>query len=82
MVPAAPVTRREAGSGTAGGVLLPFPPPGNVPPDREEIPPMKQTTKFTLIALACLVFLAGCNTIAGAGKDIQKAGEKIEGAAK
>ena len=43
---------------------------------------MKQTTKFTLIALACLHFLAGCNTIAGAGKDIQKAGEKIEGAVK
>ena len=80
-MPAAPVSRREAGSGAVGGVLLPFPPPGNVPPDREEIP-MKQTTKFTLIALACLVFLAGCNTIAGAGKDIQKAGEKIEGAVK
>lgn len=43
---------------------------------------MKQTSKLTLIALACLVFLAGCNTIAGAGKDIQKAGEKIEDVAK
>ena len=43
---------------------------------------MKQTTKFTLIALACLLFLAGCNTIAGAGKDNHKAGEKIEGAGK
>ena len=38
--------------------------------------------KMALLTLACLAFLAGCNTIAGAGKDIQKAGEKIEGAAK
>ena len=36
---------------------------------------MKQM-KMALVALACLAFLAGCNTIAGAGKDIQKAGEK------
>ena len=42
---------------------------------------MKQM-KMALLARACLAFLAGCNTIAGAGKDIQKAGEKIEGAAK
>ncbi len=42
---------------------------------------MKQM-KMALVALACLTFLAGCNTIAGAGKDIQKAGEKIEGAVK
>ena len=42
---------------------------------------MKQM-KMDLVALACLAFLAGCNTIAGAGKDIQKAGEKIEGAVK
>ena len=37
---------------------------------------------LALLALACLALLAGCNTMAGAGKDIQKAGEKIEGAAK
>ena len=42
---------------------------------------MKQM-KMALLALACLALLAGCNTMAGAGKDIQKAGEKIEGAAK
>ena len=42
---------------------------------------MKQM-KMALVAMACLAFLAGCNTIAGAGKDIQKAGEKIEGAVK
>ena len=44
---------------------------------------MKRTT-ITLLLLAFLssVLLAGCNTIEGAGKDIKKAGEKIEGAAK
>ncbi len=42
---------------------------------------MKQTMKLVLAALACMAFLAGCNTIAGAGKDIKKAGEKLEGAA-
>ncbi|WP_413894678.1 entericidin A/B family lipoprotein [Pantoea ananatis] len=26
--------------------------------------------------------LAGCNTVAGAGKDVQKAGEKVQDAAK
>ena len=35
---------------------------------------------------ACLVLygvvLAGCNTMAGVGKDIQRAGETIQGAAK
>jgi entericidin A len=35
-----------------------------------------------IISLALLVLLAGCNTVAGMGKDIQKAGDTIEGAAK
>lgn len=43
---------------------------------------MKQTLKFAALALACMAFLAACNTVAGAGKDIKKVGEKIEGAAK
>jgi len=34
------------------------------------------------LILASLYVLAGCNTIAGAGQDIQKGGEKIEDAAK
>ena len=34
------------------------------------------------VLVASLVVLAGCNTMEGAGKDIQKAGEKLEGAAK
>jgi predicted small secreted protein len=37
----------------------------------------------TLIATAAALFvLAGCNTIEGMGKDIGKAGDKIEEAAK
>ncbi len=37
---------------------------------------------FTLTIVAgCLLSIAGCNTIEGMGKDIQKAGEKIEDAA-
>jgi predicted small secreted protein len=35
---------------------------------------------FALLAVTYL--LAGCNTIEGMGKDIQKGGEKIEEAAK
>ena len=33
-------------------------------------------------ALAASFLLAACNTIAGAGKDVQKAGEKVEDAAR
>ena len=36
---------------------------------------------MTLI-LAALALLAGCNTFEGVGKDIQKAGEKIEDASR
>jgi len=36
----------------------------------------------TLMALALLaLFTAGCNTMAGAGRDIERGGEKIEDAA-
>ena len=34
-----------------------------------------------LAALLIAFFAAGCNTIAGAGKDIERGGEKLEGAA-
>ena len=38
---------------------------------------------ITLVALMGLsAFVAGCNTIEGMGKDIGKAGDKIEDAAK
>ena len=39
-------------------------------------------TLVTLFAASFLLALAGCNTVKGMGQDIQKAGEKIEGAAK
>jgi predicted small secreted protein len=35
-----------------------------------------------IAAVAAAMLLAGCNTMAGMGKDIQKAGETIEGAAR
>ena len=38
--------------------------------------------KSLITVLAALWLLAGCNTIAGMGKDISKAGDKIEEAAK
>lgn len=38
--------------------------------------------KKLLIVLATLGLLAACNTVEGVGKDIQKAGDAIEGAAK
>lgn len=43
-----------------------------------------KTMKLTLIAsglAAILLILAACNTVQGAGRDIQSAGEAIEGAA-
>jgi predicted small secreted protein len=36
----------------------------------------------SLALLAVFALLAGCNTVAGVGKDLQKAGDAIEGAAK
>ena len=37
--------------------------------------------KTTLVAIACALFLAGCNTVEGLGRDIKKGGEAIEKAA-
>jgi predicted small secreted protein len=42
---------------------------------------MKRTILSLLLVLFAAATLGGCNTVAGAGKDVQKAGEKIEGAA-
>ena len=39
-------------------------------------------TVATLLALSFALALAGCNTMRGAGEDIQKAGSAIENAAK
>ncbi|QFB40568.1 entericidin A/B family lipoprotein [Bordetella pertussis] len=33
------------------------------------------------VLLAMAALFAGCNTVAGAGKDIERGGEKIQGAA-
>jgi entericidin A len=35
---------------------------------------------FTM--LICILFFTGCNTVQGFGKDVKKAGEAVEGAAK
>jgi entericidin B len=37
--------------------------------------------KTLVIALACALALAGCNTVEGLGRDIKKGGEAIEKAA-
>lgn len=42
---------------------------------------MKRNLFLMLIVLTASVALMGCNTMQGAGKDIQRAGEKIEDAA-
>ena len=36
-------------------------------------------TLFAIVLLAA--FTTGCNTMAGAGKDVERGGEKIQGAA-
>jgi predicted small secreted protein len=41
-----------------------------------------QDMKKLFACLAVLALLAGCNTIAGMGKDISNAGDSIENAAK
>ena len=38
--------------------------------------------KLLCASVSVLAVLAGCNTVAGAGKDVQKVGEKVEEAAK
>ncbi|MFA5591674.1 MAG: entericidin A/B family lipoprotein [Lysobacteraceae bacterium] len=35
-----------------------------------------------MLAVCAGITLSACNTVAGAGKDIEKAGESIQGAAK
>lgn len=43
---------------------------------------MKRTVALMMLWLFSIAVLSGCNTVAGAGKDVQKAGEKVEDAAK
>lgn len=40
--------------------------------------PMKRLTALLLLSCFSLGTLTACNTVAGAGKDVQKAGEKVE----
>ena len=39
---------------------------------------MKRLLALALASIFSLGMLSGCNTMAGAGKDVQKAGEKVE----
>lgn len=39
---------------------------------------MKRLMALLLLALFSMGILSACNTMAGAGKDVQKAGEKVE----
>ena len=39
---------------------------------------MKRLVALMMLSLFSVAVLAGCNTVAGAGKDVQKAGEKVE----
>ena len=39
---------------------------------------MKRMIAVVMLAMFSTVMLSACNTMAGAGKDVQKAGEKIE----
>ncbi|MYM38304.1 entericidin A/B family lipoprotein [Duganella qianjiadongensis] len=41
---------------------------------------MKKLIALTILAMTTL-FLTGCNTVAGIGKDVQKAGQAVQGAA-
>ena len=40
---------------------------------------MKRIAIASLLAILTLGLLTACNTVKGFGKDVQKAGEKIEG---
>ena len=39
---------------------------------------MKRAMMLLLAAMFSMAVLSGCNTVAGAGKDVQKVGEKVE----
>ncbi len=39
---------------------------------------MKRVILLMMLAMFSAAVMSGCNTVAGAGKDIQKAGDKIE----
>ena len=43
---------------------------------------MKRAIALLVLSMLSVGMLAGCNTFAGAGKDVQGAGEKVEDAAR
>ena len=43
---------------------------------------MKRVIALMLLSMVSLAMLSGCNTVARAGKDVQKAGESEEDATK
>ncbi|MDG2523790.1 entericidin A/B family lipoprotein [Stenotrophomonas sp. HITSZ_GD] len=43
---------------------------------------MKKVMTLLVLGMFSMAVLSGCNTVAGAGKDVQKAGEKVQDAAK
>jgi predicted small secreted protein len=42
---------------------------------------MKRLSSLLLLALFSVGFLSACNTMKGAGKDVEKVGEKVQEAA-
>jgi predicted small secreted protein len=48
----------------------------------EPVTGMRTKRCSTLLILALALALAGCNTVKGMGKDLQRAGQKIEDATK
>ena len=43
---------------------------------------MKRAIALLVLSMLSVGMLAGCNTVAGAGKDVHGAGEKVEDAAR
>lgn len=39
---------------------------------------MKRVLMLAVLGMFSVAVLSGCNTVAGAGKDMQKAGQKVE----
>ncbi|MFT4257188.1 MAG: entericidin A/B family lipoprotein [Pseudoxanthomonas sp.] len=42
---------------------------------------MKRAISCAVLMMFVAMLVAGCNTVAGVGKDVQKAGEKVEDSA-
>ncbi|MBJ6978881.1 MULTISPECIES: entericidin A/B family lipoprotein [unclassified Luteimonas] len=42
---------------------------------------MKRIAILMMVSMFSIGMLSACNTVKGAGKDVQKVGEKVEGAA-